>query len=128
MSRIYVIHENDAWVEPLRAAFAALGEPYDEWFLSDGLVDLTQPPPEGVFYNRMSASSHTRGHRYAPELTAAVLALALAALGLMIWTANLGGRIRHPEIGTSKAVPPYGRLFLPLVKVCVPLESQGLEL
>jgi hypothetical protein len=27
-----------------------------------------------VFYNRMSASSHTRGHRFAPELTAAVLA------------------------------------------------------
>src|SRR5947207_2547168 len=74
MSRIYVIHENEAWVEPLRAAFAALGEPYDEWFLSDGLVDLGRPPPEGVFYNRMSASSHTRGHRHAPELTAAVLA------------------------------------------------------
>lgn len=73
MRRIYVIHENDAWVEPLRDAFAALGAPYDEWFLSDGLVDLTQAPPEGVFYNRMSASSHTRGHRYAPELTAAVL-------------------------------------------------------
>src|SRR5438477_9378316 len=74
MPKIYIIHENDTWVEPLRAAFAALGEPYEEWFLSDGLVDLTQPPPEGIFYNRMSASSHTRGHRYAPELTAAVLA------------------------------------------------------
>ena len=24
MSKIYVIHENDAWVEPLRAAFAEL--------------------------------------------------------------------------------------------------------
>jgi uncharacterized membrane protein len=52
------------------------------------------------------------------RLTAALLALALAALGLMIWTANLGGRIRHPEIGASNAVPPYGTLFLPLVKVC----------
>ncbi|MEE8500525.1 MAG: alpha-L-glutamate ligase, partial [Kiloniellales bacterium] len=30
-------------------------------------------PPQGVFYNRMSASSHTRGHRYAPELTHGVL-------------------------------------------------------
>jgi hypothetical protein len=27
--------------------------------------------PEGVFYNRMSASSRARGHRYAAELTAA---------------------------------------------------------
>ena len=38
------------------------------------VFDLSRPPPEGVFYNRMSASSHTRDHRYAPELTAAVLA------------------------------------------------------
>jgi len=72
--KIHVIHENDAWVEPLREAFAERGLPFAEWFLSDGLVDLAAEPPEGVFYNRMSASSHTRGHRYGPELTAAVLA------------------------------------------------------
>jgi len=30
-------------------------------------------PPHGIFYNRLSASSHTRGHRYAPEYTAVVL-------------------------------------------------------
>lgn len=36
-------------------------------------LDLQQPPPQGVFYNRMSASSHTRGHRSAPEYTLAVL-------------------------------------------------------
>ena len=32
MSKVFVIHENDAWVEPLRAAFARLGTPYEEWF------------------------------------------------------------------------------------------------
>ena len=74
MNRIYVIHENDAWVEPLRAAFHEQDLPFEEWFLGAGRLDLTQPPPGGVFYNRMSASSHTRGHRYAPEHTAAVLA------------------------------------------------------
>ncbi|MYI74398.1 MAG: alpha-L-glutamate ligase [Acidobacteria bacterium] len=74
MNRIYVIHENDAWVVPLRAAFDELGLPFAEWFLGAGRLDLTQPPPRGVFYNRMSASSHTRGHRYAPEHTAAVVA------------------------------------------------------
>ncbi|MBX6373019.1 MAG: alpha-L-glutamate ligase [Acetobacteraceae bacterium] len=73
MSKVYVIHENDAWVEPLRRAFAALGTPHEEWFLDRGLLDLRRPPPEGVFYNRMSASSHTRGHTYAPEYAAAVL-------------------------------------------------------
>jgi hypothetical protein len=74
MAKIHVIHENDAWVEPLRAAFASLDLPYEEWFLSEGRLDLAEVPPQGVFYNRMSASSHTRGHRYAPELTACVLA------------------------------------------------------
>src|ERR1700688_2595306 len=43
-----------------------------------------------------------------PRLTAALLALALTALGLMIWTANLGGKIRHPEIGASGAVEQLG--------------------
>jgi hypothetical protein len=72
--QVYVIHENDAWVEPLRTAFAARNIPFAEWFLDEGVLDLRQTPPPGVFYNRMSASSHTRDHRYAPELTAAVLA------------------------------------------------------
>ena len=73
-SKVYVIHENDLWVEPLRAAFAERGVPYAEWFLDRGLTDLAEAPPDGVFYNRMSASSHTRGHRCAPEYTACVLA------------------------------------------------------
>jgi hypothetical protein len=72
--RIFVIHENTPWVEPLRRELAFIDAPFSEWFLDRGLVDLTSPPPEGVFYNRMSASSHTRGHRYAPEYTGAVLA------------------------------------------------------
>jgi len=74
MGRIYVIHENDAWVEPLRTAFAELRLPYTEWFIAQGTLDLASEPPHGVFYNRMSASSHTRGHRYAAELTGGYLA------------------------------------------------------
>ncbi len=74
MARIYVIHENEAWIEPLRAALEELGVPFEEWFLSEGLLDFDSEPPEGVFYNRMSASSHTRNHRYAAEYTACVLA------------------------------------------------------
>src|SRR6266508_3927863 len=72
--RVYVIHENDAWVDPLREEFAARQVPFTEWFLDQGILDLRTPPPAGVFYNRMSASSHTRDHRYAVEYTAAVLA------------------------------------------------------
>ena len=70
----YVIHENPAWLEPLTRALDAEALPWRDWFLDRGVFDLSQPPPEGVFYNRMSASSHTRDHRYAAELTAGVLA------------------------------------------------------
>jgi len=74
MTKIHVIHENDAWVEPLRAAFREQQLPYEEWFLDRGVLDFSSAPPHGVFYNRMSASSHTRDHRYAPEYTSCVLA------------------------------------------------------
>ncbi len=73
MPKIHVLHENAAWLGPLRAAFEELGLPYEEWFLDEGTVPFDKAPPEGVFYNRMSASSHTRGHRFAPELTHATL-------------------------------------------------------
>lgn len=71
---VYVIHENDEWVVPLREAFDELNIPYKEWFVNEGGVDLNAVPPEGVFYNRMSASSHTRSHRYAVELSEPLLA------------------------------------------------------
>ena len=48
-TKIYVIHENDTWVEPLRAAFREIDAPFDEWFLSEGTLDLSQVPPQGVF-------------------------------------------------------------------------------
>ena len=74
MSKIYVIHENDEWTIHLTKRLEELKLPYEVWHLDEGIVDLTATPPEGVFYSRMSASSHTRNHRYAPELTAGVLA------------------------------------------------------
>lgn len=74
MSRIHVLHENPAWLPPLAHAFDQRGLPWAEWFLHEATFDLSAPPPEGVFYNRMSASSHTRDHRFSAELTACVLA------------------------------------------------------
>lgn len=74
MSKVYIIHENSEWTQHLTKRLEELQVPYEEWHLDQGTVDLTSVPPEGVFYNRMSASSHTRNHRYAPELTSAVLA------------------------------------------------------
>lgn len=69
MRDIVIMHENEEWVVPLRAAFAERGVTAKEWFLDTGVVAFDQSPDDAVYYNRMSASSHTRGHRFAPELT-----------------------------------------------------------
>ncbi|KAB7704711.1 alpha-L-glutamate ligase [Bacillus aerolatus] len=72
--KIYIIHENDEWTVHLTKRLDELQLPYEQWHLNEGIANLTSIPPEGIFYSRMSASSHTRGHRFAPELTEAVLA------------------------------------------------------
>jgi glutathione synthase/RimK-type ligase-like ATP-grasp enzyme len=86
MQKIHLIHENREWCKPLTDALEARGLPVEDWFLDEGSLDLSQPPPEGVFYNRMSASSHTRDHRYAPEFAASVLA----------WLDSHGRRVVNP--------------------------------
>jgi hypothetical protein len=74
MSKIYVLHENSEWTIHLQHRLDELGLPYELWHLDQGLLDLSSEPPKGIFYNRISASSHTRDHRYAPEFTQAVIA------------------------------------------------------
>ncbi|MBV7506898.1 alpha-L-glutamate ligase [Bacillus sp. sid0103] len=74
MKKVYIIHENSDWTIHLTKRLDEIKVPYEEWHLDSGRLDLSKEPPEGVFYNRMSASSHTRGHRFAPEFAAQVLA------------------------------------------------------
>lgn len=71
--KIHVLHENEAWSEPLFDALKARDLPFANWHLDTGRIDPAATPPEGIFYNRMSASSHTRDHRFAPELTRQIL-------------------------------------------------------
>jgi hypothetical protein len=81
--RIHVLHENPEWFEPIGSALDEAGLPYEQWLLGDGALDLSQPPPAGVFWSRMSASSHTRGHPYAKE----------QARGLLSWLRAHGRRV-----------------------------------
>lgn len=80
-----------------------MGLPYRDWHLAKGKISLAELPPPGVFYNRMSASSHTRGHRFAPEFTGAVLA----------WLDSHGSRVINPTQALSleiSKVVQYTRL------------------
>ncbi|WP_213813665.1 RimK family alpha-L-glutamate ligase [Glaciihabitans sp. dw_435] len=70
---VYALHENPEWFGPFRAAFEAEGVPVVEWLLVDGVLDLDEVPPDGIFWSRISASSHTRGHGLTKEYTRSVL-------------------------------------------------------
>ncbi len=71
--KAYVIHENPDWYPPFAAAFEAEGVDHEPWLLGDGSLDLDAAPPPGVYWSRMSASAHTRGHPLAKDHTRAVL-------------------------------------------------------
>ncbi|MFS1663118.1 ATP-grasp domain-containing protein [Streptococcus sp. zg-JUN1979] len=73
MSTIYIIHEHIDWTKAITKWLDEAGVAYELWDLSKGRLNLAKEPPQGIFYNRMSASSHTRGHRYAPEYTQQVI-------------------------------------------------------
>ncbi len=72
MSRLYLLYENDEWLAALRPALDAAGLDHKAWCIDDIDVALGTPP-EGVFVNRMSASAHSRDHRFAPELTSGLI-------------------------------------------------------
>ena len=105
--RVYVIHENDEWVAPLRKNFEARGIPFAEWHLDEGILDLRAAPPPGVFYNRMSASSHTRDHRYAPELTGAVLSW-LKGHGAVVVNGERALQLELSKVAQYEALAKFG--------------------
>ena len=72
---VHVLHENPEWMPPFAAAFAAEGVDWDETLVTGGSLDLTTEPPEGLWWSRMSASAHTRGHTAAAEHARALLDL-----------------------------------------------------
>jgi len=70
---VYALHENPDWFPPFAAAFDDAGIDYEEWPLTTGAIDLDADPPEGIFWNRLSASSHARNHPFAKDYTRALL-------------------------------------------------------
>ena len=75
---IYILHDNINWLSTLKEILDNKSIKYTEWFFGKNtnilkLIDLEKDPPEGVFYNRVSASSHTRGARYSLEYNKIVI-------------------------------------------------------
>ncbi|MDP6932620.1 MAG: alpha-L-glutamate ligase [Myxococcota bacterium] len=70
---VHVLYENPAWLPPLLDGLRAEGFAVRLVMLDEGLIDPDEPPPEGIWLNRISPSSHTRGHHGSVELAREVL-------------------------------------------------------
>ncbi|MEX2642118.1 MAG: hypothetical protein WD270_01610 [Acetobacterales bacterium] len=108
MPQIYLLYENDEWLAPIRAALEKNGLDNEAWQMDDIEVALGTPP-DGLFVNRMSASAHTRNHRFAPELTSS----------LVDWLESHGRRV----INGSGAL----RLELSKISQYAALEAAGIR-
>ena len=70
---INVLYENPAWIPPLHDALAKEGFAVRLVHVNEGIVDPSTPPPDGIWMNRISPSSHTRGHVHTVELARQLL-------------------------------------------------------
>ncbi len=68
LPKIHVLYENPAWIPPLQEALARESFRVRLVHVNEGLVDPSAPPPEGIWINRISPSSHTRDHVHTVEL------------------------------------------------------------
>ena len=78
-----VIYENPDWIPPLRDALEREGFRVCLVHLNGGSIDPAIRPPDGVWINRVSPSSHTRGHVHTVEL----------ARQLLYWLESQGCRV-----------------------------------
>lgn len=60
--KVWILYENPAWNVPLVRELKKFNLPTVEYFVQHGWFDPDIPPPPGIYINRMSPSSHTRGH------------------------------------------------------------------
>jgi hypothetical protein len=93
---IHVLYENSQWLPPLIAALELEELPVRLHEVWRGLIDPSSPPAPGIWLNRMSPSSHTRGHVESVALMREVLA----------WLESSGRRVvngaRSFEVEVSK--------------------------
>ncbi len=83
LPKIHVLYENPAWIPPLQEALEREDLRVCLTHVNEGSIDPATPPPEGIWVNRISPSSHTRGHVHTVEL----------ARQLLYWLESHGRRV-----------------------------------
>ncbi len=118
---LYLIYENEDWIRPLQNELEAADLPYVNWNLAEEVLSLTAEPPKGIFYNRMSASAHTRGNSDAVVQTQSVIDW-LESHGRRVINGHNTLRIELSKALQNELFKKHG-LCTPQTNVCESLES-----
>ena len=116
MMAITVLFENEAWMPPLRAALAAKELPCLDRFMDGGVLDMSDSLEPGVYVNRMSPSSHTRGHQSGVCFVREYLGL-LEARGCRIINGSQSFRLEVSKVQQNAAHQSAGILVPPTIAV-----------
>lgn len=104
---IWILFENEDWLPPLTSALAARGLPFEPLFVDGGVVDLSRAPREGVYVNRMSPSSHTRGHQGGVQYLREYLAY-LEAHGRRVINGSMAFELEVSKVKQEVALRKHG--------------------
>lgn len=119
---VHILYENPDWLPGLRSGLEAEGLRYRLIEVHHGKLDPGAAPEPGVYVNRMSPSSHTRGHEESVGLTIEWLAYlehygrrvvnGSRAFGLEISKLRQDLALRRHGIRTPRTVLAVGRAEL----------------
>jgi hypothetical protein len=73
LSNIHILYENPAWIPPLQEGLENEGFVVRLVHVDEGSIDPAKAPEPGIWINRISPSSHTRGHVHTVDLARQLL-------------------------------------------------------
>jgi len=106
---VHVLYENPAWLPPIERALEAEGFPYELHLVWKGSIDPSEEPAPGIWWNRMSPSSHTRGHGESVGLMREVLAW-LESWGRWVLNGSHALELEISKLRQDLALRRYGIL------------------
>lgn len=113
---LHILYENPAWLPPLESALVRRGVDYELHHTDGGSFDLAGEPPLGVFLNRMSPSSHTRGHQGGVRFAAEYLEH-LEAHGRRVINGSRAFALELSKVRQDRALRAFGIPTPPTVAV-----------
>jgi hypothetical protein len=121
LPNVHILYENPAWLPPLVDGLQAEGFTYKLHEVWQGMIDPCEAPAEGIYLNRMSPSSHTRGHLESVDLTQEILAW-LEGYGRHVINGAQAFQLEVSKFRQAMALERHG-ILTPRTVLCVGTEQ-----